>query len=152
MKSNIINFIRRAAPFLITIGLWRLAVPYINPAGVLAIIPIFFCTFIRPVPWFAPFAALMCFAIDYNFNTALYWTTIYCVCYAANGFQTTIDLTNDDYGGIGAFAIFFGAATLIIAIPHLAVFSNIFRTIWMMLFTTAMYAPITYVIKRIGHD
>ena len=42
MKKNIIDFLRVSFPFLLTIGLWRLSVPFWNPGGIMAIIPIFF--------------------------------------------------------------------------------------------------------------
>ena len=78
MKKNIVDFLRAAFPFITVIILWRLAVPFWNPAGILAIIPIFYCSFVRPVPWFAPFAVLFCFLIDYRFDTLAYWTAAHC--------------------------------------------------------------------------
>ena len=41
MNRDIIKFFRTAAPFLITVVLWRLALPWVNPAGILAIILLF---------------------------------------------------------------------------------------------------------------
>lgn len=41
MKKKIINFLCAAFPFIAVLVLWRLAVPFWNPAGILAMIPIF---------------------------------------------------------------------------------------------------------------
>ena len=112
MKQNIIKYLQIAFPFLITIALWRLSNPWINPAGVLAMIPIFYCSFIRPVPYFTAFAILFCFLIDYNFDTVIFWTTLYCTYYAVMNIQTIIDLTHTKRYGLCAFMIFFGIASL----------------------------------------
>ena len=88
MKQNIIDFLRRAFPFFITVGLWRLSATFWNPAGVLAVIPIFFCTFVRPVNWFVIFSILMCVCIDYKFETVCFWLATYCFLYSINAFQT----------------------------------------------------------------
>lgn len=151
MKERAIQFLRAAFPFLATLFLWRMPIMPWNPAGILAIIPIFYCTFIRPVPWFAPFGILMCFLIDYNFDTLCYWTALYCLAYAANGFQTRMDLTRAATRGAGAFAAFFGTAMLILGLMHLNL-SNMLRMIWIFIWTTALYLPATGLIKRIGDD
>ena len=43
MKELVVKYLRLLFPFIITIALWRISVPWINPAGILAIIPIFYC-------------------------------------------------------------------------------------------------------------
>ena len=48
-KYKIIKFLRDAFPFIAVIVLWRLSVAFWNPAGILAIIPIFYCSFVRLV-------------------------------------------------------------------------------------------------------
>lgn len=118
----------------------------------LALIPIFFCTFIHPVKWFVPFGILMCFMLDYRADTLLYWTTVYCICYAANGFQNIFDLTRADNNGAGAFTAFFATCVLIISLPHLLHFINIFRVIWTILWTCALYMPISIMIKKVAND
>lgn len=151
MKQNIINFLRTIFPFLLTIALWRLSGPWWNPGGILAIIPIFYCTFVRPVPWFLPFGILICFLIDYKFATLSYWTMMYCLFYAINGFQTLVDITRMDRDGIVAFSAFFGTAVIILCLMNFG-FSNIGRTIWIFLWTAGLYIPTTTLIKRAGHD
>ena len=88
MKNDVINFLRKIFPFLTVVFLWRLSMPFWNPGGISVLIPIFFCTFIRPTPWFMPFGLLFCFLLDYNLGALCYWTAIYCLCYALNGFQS----------------------------------------------------------------
>ena len=79
MKNNIIKSLRIMFPFLLTIALWRLSTPFWNPGGILALIPIFYCVFVRHMPWFGIFGAIMCFLIDYKFNTTGFWLAIYCL-------------------------------------------------------------------------
>lgn len=151
MKKNIVNFLRAAFPFITVIILWRLAVPFWNPAGILAIIPIFYCSFVRPVPWFAPFAVLFCFLIDYRFDTLAYWTAAYCLFYAINGFQSFIDLTRTDKNALNIFMVFFGVATLILTLAGFSV-SNLMRAIWLFAWVSTLYIPITALIKRVCDD
>lgn len=151
MKKNIVNFLRAAFPFITVIILWRLSVPFWNPAGILAIIPIFYCSFVRPVPWFAPFAALFCFLIDYRFDTLAYWTAAYCLFYAINGFQSFIDLTRTDKNALNIFMVFFGVATLILTLAGFSVL-NMMRAIWLFAWVSTLYIPITALIKRVCDD
>lgn len=151
MKSKIINFLRDAFPFIAVIVLWRLSVAFWNPAGILAIIPIFYCSFVRPVPWFAPFAVLFCFLIDYRFDTLAYWTAMYCIFYAVNGFQSFFDLTRVDKNALYVFMIFFGVSTSILAFMEFNT-SNIMRAAWLFAWVTTLYVPITALIKRVYDD
>lgn len=151
MKKSIIDFLRAVFPFLCVIILWRLSVPFWNPAGILAIIPIFYCSFVRPVPWFAPFAVLFCFLIDYRFDTLAYWTAAYCLFYAINGFQSFIDLTRTDKNALNIFMVFFGVATLILTLAGFSVL-NMMRAIWLFAWVSTLYIPITALIKRVCDD
>lgn len=151
MKTQIINFLRAAFPFLAVLVLWRLSYPFWNPAGVLAIIPIFYCSFVRPTPWFAPWAVLFCFLLDYKFDTLFYWTALYCILYAANGFQNFIDLTRAPKNAIAVFMIFFGCAILILALMNFNL-TNIVRALWIFAWTCTLYMPITILIKRASND
>lgn len=151
MNVKIVNFLCRAFPFLITVGLWRLSDSFWNPAGILAIIPIFFCSFIRYVPGFSLFSLIMCFVIDYKFETVCFWVAMYCLFYAINGFQSLIDLTRMDKNGLGAFMIFFGFTVMIQVLTNFT-FINLARGMWMFVWTCALYIPTTALIKRIQHD
>lgn len=151
MKQKIINFLRAALPFIAVLVLWRLSVPFWNPVGILAIIPIFYCSFVRPVPWFTPFAILFCFLIDYRFDTLFFWTIMYCVFYAINGFQTVFDLTRVDKNALNIFMIFFGVATFILSIINLNV-ANLMRAVWLFAWTSTLYIPITALIKKVYDD
>ena len=151
MKEIIIRFLRNIFPFLTVIFLWRLSIPFINPGGILAIIPIFYCTFIRPIPWFMPFGLLFCFLIDYNMGGLCYWTIIYCLCYALNGFQNIIDLKHRDFNSIDMFMVFIGIGILCFEIAHLNL-TTVFRMIWIFILMTTLYLPITRFINEVHHD
>lgn len=151
MKSNVIDFFRRATPFLAVIALWRFAYPVWNPAGVLALIPIFYYTFVRPINGFALFGALFCFLVDYNMNLAFFWTAMYCIVYAANGFQNYFDVTIAPMRGIGIFALWFGVACFILAVDG-ATWGGVLSSIWIFMWTTALYLPITRITRGVQND
>ena len=151
MKQQIIKFFQVSFPFLITVALWRLSVPWINPGGILAIIPIFYCSFIKPVPYFTPFGILFCFMIDYKFNTLLMWTVFYCMFYVVMNLQTFIDLTHTTKNGIYAFMGFVGTVILMLAATHLSL-SNIVSGTLMFLILVAMYIPIITTIQAVQND
>ena len=151
MKENIIHFLRVAFPFLLTVGLWRLSGPFWNPAGVLAIIPIFICSFVRPTNWFLLFSMIMCVCLDYNFETVCFWLAMYWLFYAINSFQTYIDITRMDNHGLFAFMVFFGVAIFIQTVSNFS-FMNILRGAWMFVWGCALYIPIAKLIKRVGDD
>jgi len=152
MNKRSIDFLRAAFPFALTLFLWRLGTAWFNPAGMLALIPIFYCTFIRPKPWFAPFGIIMCFLLDYKSDTLLYWTSVFCLCYAANGMQTAFDITQAAKRGAGMFAALFSAAIMIISLPHLTNIANTLRMVWTIAWECAAYFPITFIIKRVADD
>ena len=151
MKENIIHFLRVAFPFLLTIGLWRLSGPFWNPAGVLAIIPIFIYSFVRPVNWFLLFSVFMCVCLDYSFETVCFWLALYCLFYSVNEFQNYIDITRMDNYGLFAFMVFFGIAIFIQLIANFSVV-NILRGLWMFSWGCALYIPIAKITQRVAND
>lgn len=151
MKEMVIKFLRAVFPFLAVIFLWRLNTPFWNPGGILALIPIFFCTFIRPVSWFVPFGLIFCFLLDYNMGSLCYWTTIYLLCYALNGFQTFIDFKNRDFNSVDIFMLYFGIGLFIFEIAHLN-WTTIGRMVWVFVWTCLLYLPITQLIARVHND
>lgn len=151
MKQNLINFFKNAFPFIAVIILWRLSVSFWNPAGILAIIPIFYSSFVNPVPWFAPFAVVFCFLIDYRFDSLVFWTVMYCLFYAINGFQNIFDLSRVEKNALYIFMAFFGLSTLILSFMNFN-FSNIIRAIWLFAWVSTLYIPITALIKKVCDD
>ncbi len=140
-----------AFPFLVTLFLWRVALPFWNPAGVLAIIPIFYYSFIRPVPWFAPFAFLICLLIDYVGGTVLFWTFAWCLAYTVNGLQTVVDLTRDDFGGLFIFGGFFSVCILILTIINFT-WVNLGVSLWLVIWASVMYVLFVNLAKRVSRD
>lgn len=151
MRKTIVDILRKIFPFLFTVALWRLSVPWLNPAGVLAIIPIFYCSFIKPVPYFTPFAILFCFLLDYKFNTVLMWTVCYCIYYAVMNIQSFIDLTHTNKNGVYAFMLFFGSIVFFITIGHIGL-ANLLSGVIMFVITSLMYIPITILLKAAQDD
>ncbi len=151
MMNKVIDFLRRCAPYLLAIALWRLSDPWWNPAGVLSLIVIFYSTFVRPIPMFGLFGVLICFLVDYKFDTVLFWTSTYLIMYAINGFQNFIDLSRVDKNAIMVFMIFFGAAIMILFLVAPS-WTTLFRATWMYIWTTTLYLPITQLIHRARHD
>ena len=151
-RTQTIDLLRTLFPFALTLFLWRGALSWLNPGGMLALIPIFYCSFIRPVKWFAPFALLICFILDYRLNTVLYWTAVYCLCYAINGFQTRFDLTGANRDAFGVFAIFISVSVLLLTFTSIGTIASFMRVAWTIGWMCAMYLPIVALIKRVAHD
>lgn len=151
MIKNIISFLRASMPFLAVIILWRLQLHFWNPAGILAIIPMFYYSFVRPIPYFSLMSILFCFLIDYCGGTVLFWTTMYFIAYAINGFQYFIDLQRTDKNAIVPFMIFFGLSLFVLMIINLS-WIMLWRCICLFIWTTAIYIPITNLLKRIHGD
>lgn len=151
MKERVVNFLRVSFPFLLTLVLWRLSNAFWNPGGILCLIPIFFCTFVRPMPGFGLFGVFMCFLLDYKFDSLLYWTAVYCFCYALNGFQSVIDLSRRDKNGIDAFSVFLAINIFILFVMR-AGWHNLVCALWMLVLAIALYLPVTVMIERTTHD
>lgn len=151
MIKNLISWLRKYTPLLAVIILWRLEISFWNPGGILAIIPIFYYSFVRPVNWMPFISILFCFLIDYNMDTKLFWTTVYFIAYAINGFQYFIDLQRTDKNAVVPFMIFMGAALFILMIAN---FSGIMflRIIWMFVWVSGLYIPTTQLLRKVHQD
>jgi len=125
-------------PFAATILLWRMVVPVLNPAGILAIVPIMYYSFIRTRPEFLPMAILGCFLLDYNFGTMFFWTSLFCIAYAINYLQTATRPIIEIADGQLVFACFIGLSLFMLGIW---VFSwvAIGTAIWMFIITNIFY-------------
>ena len=151
MKQEVLKFLQKMFPFIITVALWRLSAPWINPGGILAIIPIFYCSFIKHVPYFTPFSILLCFLLDYKFNTLLMWTVFYCMFYVAINLQSFIDLTHTTRDGVYAFMGFVGTVILLLVMSHIS-FANLMSGALMFSVLAIMYIPITTTITAVQDD
>ena len=150
MKTNILNFLCRVTPFLLVIVLWRLSAPIWNPAGVLALIPIFYCSFVRPTPWFPLVSIIFCFLIDYRCNLPLFWTSLFCIFYAIFGVQNYLDIQHTNNNALYAFMTFIGVGMFILIIYGFS-WTNLVNNLWLFLWMTILYIPITAIdnwIKR----
>ena len=148
MKEKIIKFLHVSAPWMSVVILWRLSVSFWNPAGILALIPIFYYSFVKPIHWFAPFAVIFCFLIDYKFETLVFWTSLYCLFYAINGFQTFFDLTKIDKNALHVFILFVFIGLVVLLVSNFT-FYAFFQTIWLLFWMGILYLPITQLIKRV---
>ena len=151
MKQKIIKYLQIAFPFLLTIALWRLSCPCVNPAGILCIIPIFYCSFIRPVRYFSPFALMMCFLLDYKFGGNFMWTIYYCLCYMILNLQTAIDLTHTKKSGVYAFMIFFGIIILFMFFQHVNLVNLLYAVVAFAI-TSILYIPMVVTIRAVQND
>jgi len=140
--NRFLYFLKKSLPFLITIILWRLSISFWNPSGILALIPIFYYTFVRPIDWFAPFGLLFCFLIDYRSNLNLFWTIMFCVFYAIDGFQNFIDVKNIEKNAIYIFMLFIGSGIFILTWMDLT-WNNFINNLWLFVWMNVLYIPIT---------
>ncbi len=151
MIRNFISFLRNASPFLAVIILWRLQLHFWNPGGILALIPIFYYSFVRPVRGFTAVSVLFCFLIDYAFDTKLFWTTMYFIAYAINGFQYFIDLPRADKNAIVPFMIFLGLSLFILMVVNIS-WTVIGRSIALFIWMSVIYTPIINLLKVVHRD
>nr|MBQ0091414.1 hypothetical protein [Candidatus Enterousia merdequi] len=142
MIRNIILFLKKSLPFLCTLFLWRLSIYFWNPCGILALIPIFYWSFVKPIHMFSLFCLFMCFLIDYRCNLPLFWTCLYCLFYAVNGFQNYIDFQSTETKSRYAFMVFSGLGILILIFYGLT-WKNFINNLWLFLWLNVLYIPIT---------
>lgn len=138
----VIMILKQIAPFFITLFLWRLSIYFWNPAGILCLIPVFYYTFVRPIKNFAIFGLLFCFLIDYRGDLALFWTCLFCLLYAINGFQKYIDFQNTNNNAIYLFMSFIGVGFFLLTIYGFS-WINFINNLWLFLWLSVLYTPIT---------
>ena len=136
------TILKQMAPFLITLFLWRLSIYFWNPAGILCLIPVFYYTFVRHVKNFAIFGLIFCFLIDYRGDLALFWTCLFCLFYAINGFQKYIDFQNTDNNAIYMFMAFIGIGFFLLSAYGFS-WTNFVNNLWLFLWLSILYTPIT---------
>ena len=135
---------KKSVPFLMTLILWRLSVYFWNPAGILALIPIFYYTFIRHINGFTLFGLIFCFLIDYRCNLPLLWTSLFCLFYALDGFQNYIDMKNMDNNALYMFMVFIGIGILLLIFSGLS-WLNLINNLWLFVWLSVLYTPITHI-------
>lgn len=146
--NNLKHLFQKLLPFLMTIFLWRLSANWWNPVGILALIPIFYYTFVKPVNWFVLFGALFCFLIDYRCNLPLFWTSIFCLFYAINGFQNYIDITHTEDNALYIFMLFIGTGIFILMFSSFT-WVGFINNLWLFVWLSILYTPITAIDKWI---
>ena len=137
-----IPIFKQLLPFLMTLFLWRLSVYFWNPAGILALIPIFYYTFVRPIKFFTLFGLVFCFLIDYRCNLPLFWTCMYCLFYALIGFQNFVDIQHMENNALYGFMVFSGISILLLIFSSLT-WTNFINNLWLFLWLNVLYIPIT---------
>lgn len=142
--NRFLFFLNKSLPFLITLILWRLSIVFWNPAGILALIPIFYYTFVKPIDWFVLLGLIFCFLIDYRCNLPLFWTTLFCVFYAINGFQNYTEIQNIDKNALYIFMLFIGIGLFILSCMNPNLDSWI-KNLWLFTWMSVLYLPITSV-------
>jgi hypothetical protein len=139
---KIVPVLKKLMPFIMTLFLWRLSVYFWNPAGILCLIPVFYYTFVRPVNNFTIFALIFCFLIDYRCNLPLFWTCLFCLFYAINGFQNYIDFQHTNNNAIYAFMAFIGIGIFLLIISGFT-WINLINNLWLFVWLSILYTPVT---------
>ena len=140
--QQIVYFLKKLLPFIMTLILWRLSVYFWNPAGILALIPIFYYTFVRHIHGFTLFGLIFCFLIDYRCNLPLFWSILFCLFYAGCGFQNYIDTKNMDNNALYMFMVFVGIGIVLLILSGLS-WLNLVNNIWLFVWLSVLYIPIT---------
>ena len=98
-----------------------------------------------------PFGLVFCFLLDYNMGSLCYWTALYCLCYALNGFQSFIDFEHRDLNSLDMFMVYIGIGIIVSEITHLN-WTTFGRMLWAFIWVVALYLPITRLIGGVHHD
>ena len=139
---KIVPFLKKLMPFLMTLFLWRLSAYFWNPAGILCLIPIFYYTFVHPIDWFPLFGLMFCFLIDYRCGLPLFWSSLFCLFYAVNGFQNYVDTKHTDNNALYAFMFFVGFGIFLLIIYGFS-WINTINNLWLFIWLSVLYIPIT---------
>ena len=142
--QQFVHIFKKCVPFIMTLFLWRLSVYFWNPAGILALIPIFYYTFVRHINGFTLFGLMFCFLIDYRCNLPLFWTILFCLFYALDGFQNYIDMKNMDNNALYMFMVFIGIGILLLIFSGLS-WLNLINNLWLFVWLSVLYTPITHI-------
>ena len=140
--NRFLFILKKSVPFLITLILWRLSVSFWNPGGILALAPIFFYSFVKPTKYFIPLALVLCFLIDYRCNLLLFWTSLFCMFYAINGFQNYIEMQNVEKNALYIFMAFVGVGFFVLTFLNLT-WNNLINNLWLFIWVSVLYIPIT---------
>ena len=68
-----------------------------------------------------------------------------------NGFQSFIDIQHRDFNSIDMFMIYIGLGLVFFVIANLN-WTTFGRTIWLFIYMTVLYMPITRTIDRVKND
>jgi hypothetical protein len=133
-------------PYVLTLGLWYLTSPILNPFGILAMIPVFYCTFCAKIRGFFPFGFLICFLLDFNAGTMFLFCSAFLLFYAAN---SAFGITDAGFG-MRPFAIF--AALLSSLLFFHEIYDSRFWviTVWLVLiycWLCMMYMPLAVLLR-----
>ena len=140
-------------PFAATLLLLRMTSPYFNPAGILAIIPIFYYSLVQPRDWFLPAAFLGVMALDYNMGLNLFWTISFAAAYAAGSLQSYINPQSQKHSSLLVFSAFLGACMLCLGISGAFSAGSVrplFQAAWIVLWCGLLYIPFANFAKRPG--
>lgn len=144
----ILQIFQRYFPFILTLLLWEFDMSFWNPSGILALITVFYYTFVKPIDYFIIFGTLICFLIDYRCDLLLFWTFLYLLFYVINGFQNHIDLTKTNNNALYVFMFFIGIGILILFFRNFNI-QSFFYNIWIFSLLSILYFPITIIEKKI---
>lgn len=154
ITSFILNFFRRIFPFLITFVLFESPSSRFNPFGFLAIIPLFFYLFSKPIKYWIFFAFFIGFLLDYNAGTSFLFCSLFLIMFTLNN---VFGLMESDGGfNSGNFSIFMGVFLLSFFVFMLintgVVWIWLINIIWLYLWTFALYIPFVALFKLIQND
>ena len=84
-------------------------------------------------------------------SAVFFWTSLYCLIYALNGFQTFFDLPRAPNNALMPFSVFVGVGILVLFFAHIG-WANLGRDVWTFIWLCALYEPITILIAGAQND
>jgi len=150
----VINRIKMFFPFAITIILWYLSHPLLNPFGVLSLIPIYYYMYFRYTPYWFGFGIYMSFMLDFNASTLFLFSAAFIIMNIIN--ETYGIIENEDGLKIRGFNVFLVSAIIMFfmfsVVQFGGILDNLINAAWLYLWVTISYFPVSWVLGHLSND
>jgi len=147
--------IRKLFPYAVTLALWYLSGPRLNPFGVLALIPVFYYAFSHRVHRWFPFGLLICLLVDYSAGTMFLFSSVFLLSNALNNFYGLFENEGNGFNikKFNLFLIIMSILMLAYAVFNVSHFwSFLVGIIWLYLWLLVSYLPIVALFKWVQND
>lgn len=133
-------------PFLFVFICWYISVFFINLSGILAIIPIFFWTFKKEIPYFFIYGLFFYFLIEFRLDIIPILSFLYYILYIVLSSYKKINIYFLNLYGNIIFYIYFCLNILILLIINLN-YTNILNYLFIYIFGCIFYFILAFILR-----